>query len=74
MPSGKKRKRHKMSTHKRKKRLRKIDIKRKNKSIPHSVKNGRIREQAYKFMNFKFVLCVFISLNLVEVFIGKIPK
>ena len=48
MPSGKKRKRHKMSTHKRKKRLRKN----RHKSINE--------EQTCKelFQAFKFVLCL----------------
>ena len=37
MPNGKKRKRHKMATHKRKKRLRKIDTRRSNSHMMVSV-------------------------------------
>ena len=53
MPSGKKRKRHKMSTHKRKKRLRKN--RHKSKVCPDFNKEQTCKEL---FQSFGFVLCL----------------
>ena len=58
MPSGKKKKRHKMSTHKRKKRLRKNKQK-----VIFSLNLDRNKEQTCEAMSFEFVLCLNARLN-----------
>ena len=68
MPSGKKRKRHKMAVHKRKKRLRKNRHKKKKQSFKgFFLKSQIIQEQTQQYIRLKFVLCILISIKTVFV-------